>query len=72
MAVSCVKFLYEMSDLCTLHCMMMSFYIVQIPKGGKQNTDWLIKQLKSSISEPFQATQVNLVFYLAVESDSVC
>ena len=31
----------------------------QIPKGGTQNTDWLIKQLKGNISEPFQATQVD-------------
>ena len=38
---------------------LLPFYFFKVPKGGTQSTEWLMKQLKSNISEPFQAIQVS-------------
>ena len=38
---------------------LLPFCFFKVPKGGTQSTEWLIKQLKSNISEPFQAIQVS-------------
>ena len=47
--------------------MCSCFMCLQIPRGNKQNREWLLRQLKASIHEQFQPVQVTLtVFQVAI------